>query len=280
MSSRREPLGAITGRFWAAQIADEDEVDSEEEKRGSEYADAGKSASREEERGARTPLDYFCRIPSPCMDRSFAESQSSSFKNQWRQKKDQRYVVSSLLCSDSSVASDRATTGIGHGCSPRSAFEGLKLPVLEPSCVPMENPIVAAEWTMVKRRSRHLSSSSSPTPTNARFGTSRSNSNHVIFGDDWHRPRTPLLSPKLGSLGHLGQVEKARSGLGISKNQAALGVQKFLGFTWRQRAACAPKTYAAKSIVGGPMANHGGGVGGMLRGGANDGNGGGFRGRA
>jgi hypothetical protein len=159
-------------------------------------------------------------------------------------------------------------------------FDGLKLPVLEPSYVPMENPIVAAEWTMVKRRSRHLSSSSSPTPTNARFGTSRSNSNHVIFGDDWHRPRTPLLSPKLGSLGHLGQVEKARSGLGISKNQAALGVQKFLGFTWRQRAACAPKTYAAKSIVGGPMANHGGGVGGMLRGGANDGNGGGFRGRA
>jgi hypothetical protein len=98
-----------------------------------------------------------CRSPSPDLSRSLPRS-SGEKEVKRRNEREQQGYVALLLSSVSDDKHEGSPTRVGsevHAGDRGSWCRGLKIPVLEPTSVPLGNIIEANEWIKVCRRHRH-----------------------------------------------------------------------------------------------------------------------------
>jgi hypothetical protein len=90
----------LLGQFWASPDIDEEDGATREN-------EALKAGSRP----SVSPLEYLCRTPSPCTDRSAATYEGFKFQKSMEKKRGPNVRRSSLLVSASPAYSDRTISG-------------------------------------------------------------------------------------------------------------------------------------------------------------------------
>jgi hypothetical protein len=210
-----EPLGRLEWRFWSSPEL--------------EATPAGGERLATPD-GAQGASPFHPSSSSPASPRSLSSSMENRALKRWRKKSSQ--IVRDRACGrvldeSSGIVAGVSSPAIRPARPPSDlSAAGLKIPVLPPSTFPLENVIVADDWTVVQSHRRRPPLVAAPASRNGDFKcsppmvwTKRLNGKPTSKAFTQVRPTSPGLNP-LGS---------RRSGL-----------HRILGFHWSSHRGAAP----------------------------------------
>jgi hypothetical protein len=221
-----EPLGRLEWRFWSPPAAKDSPADGE------------RPASPVVAQGASP---FLPSPPSPVSQRSLSSSMENRTLKRWHKRSSQIFKDRASGRSLVDIPVDTADFSPPATRPARSASDlcdaGLKLPVLPPSTFPIENVIVADDWTVVRRRRRRPTPDVTPASRSGDFKcssslvwTKRLNGRPACKASTAVRPISTGLNP----------LESRRSGL-----------HRILGFHWNSHRGAAPAARRDRQV---PMA--------------------------